>query len=370
MKVIAFYLPQYYSFPENDKWWGKGFTEWTNVKKSYPLYEGHYQPTVPLNSNYYSLEDIETMQWQAAIAKKYNVYGFCFYHYWFGENRQLMEKPVKNWLKHKEIDFPFCLCWANHNWSRTWVGGDKDVLMDMRYGNVEEWEKHFVYLLEYFKDKRYIKVNNKPVLLIYLPQDIDCLKEMITYFKKRAIEEGLNGITFIAQSLFTDDFNKYKEYIDYRVQYEPNYSRFKQFSNILKVSSVFAYDRIKYKFKAKIKNMSRGFIFKCNTYDYDAVWDFILKKPVDDPTWIAGAFVNCDVTPRRQDRAVIYRGFSPSKFEKYFRLLSNKVKNEYSTDFVFISAWNEWGEGMYLEPDEKYGYSCLEAVKKVVSDTI
>ncbi|MBO6243650.1 MAG: glycoside hydrolase family 99-like domain-containing protein, partial [Clostridia bacterium] len=172
MMVVAFYLPQFYSFPENDKWWGEDFTEWTNVKKSKPLWNGHYQPTIPLNNNFYRLDSIEPMKEQVRLARKYGVDGFCFYHYWFGKNRQLMEKPVENYLKEPSLDLPFCLCWANHNWSRTWVGGDKDVLMDMNYGDEEEWGKHFNYLIKFFKDDRYIKIDNKPVLVIYLPQDI------------------------------------------------------------------------------------------------------------------------------------------------------------------------------------------------------
>lgn len=151
MKIIAFYLPQFYAFPENDKWWGKGFTEWTNVKKSKPLFRGHVQPTIPLNDNFYSLEEKSTFEWQISLAKKYGVYGFCFYHYWMGEGRQLMEKPVDMYLANKDLDLPFCLSWANHNWARTWTGGDTDILMDVKYGDEEEWEKHFQYLLPFFR---------------------------------------------------------------------------------------------------------------------------------------------------------------------------------------------------------------------------
>ena len=367
MKIISFYLPQYYSFPENDKWWGKGFTEWTNVKKSKPLFKNHYQPTVPLNGNYYSLEDINTMKWQADLARKYGIYGFCFYHYWFGEDRQLMQKPVDAWLEHKEIDFPFCLCWANHNWSRTWTGGDKDILMDMRYGDEKEWEKHFLYLLPFFKDKRYIQINNKPVFVIYLPQDISCLKEMLIYFKKRAKESGLNGLTIVSQNfVYSENKQKVDELLDYRINYEPNRIIADGILNNLKNEILWSIDVFLYKLRRKIKSISNNKLFNVRTYNYDFAWRCILNRKVIDEKEIAGAFVNCDVTPRRQDRAIIFRGATPNKFEYYLKLLKKKVEKEFSSDWTFVSAWNEWGEGMYLEPDEKHKYAYLEAIKRAL----
>ncbi len=369
MKIVTFYLPQYYTFPENDKWWGKGFTEWTNVKKSKPLFKNHYQPTVPLNENYYCLDDINTMKWQAELAKKYGIYGFCFYHYWFGEGRQLMQKPVEAWLEHKEINFPFCLCWANHNWSRTWVGGDKDILMDMRYGDENEWEKHFHYLLQFFKDKRYIYINNKPVLVIYLPQKISCLQKMLLYFKKRAIESGLNGLTIISQNfIYSDKTRNTDELLDYRINYEPNRIRAEGILNNIKNELLWSVDLLKYRFKGIIKSYTKGKLFHVRTHNYDLAWKCMLKRKVIDKKEIAGAFVKCDVTPRRQDRAIIFRGASPNKFEHYMNLLIKKVESEFSTDWIFVSAWNEWGEGMYLEPDEKYKYGYLEAIKQALEE--
>ena len=128
MKLIAFYLPQYYEFKENNEWWGKGFTEWTNVKKAKPLFKKHYQPTIPMDEYYYDLSEIDVMRWQIELAKNNGIYGFCFYHYWFGNNDRLMDIPVENYLNNKSLDFPYCLCWANHNWTRTWTGGDKEIL--------------------------------------------------------------------------------------------------------------------------------------------------------------------------------------------------------------------------------------------------
>ena len=371
MKIIAFYLPQFYSFPENDEWWGKGFTEWTNVKKAKPLYKDHYQPTIPLNKYFYSLEDVETMRWQASLAKKYGIYGFCFYHYWFGEGRQLMEKPVENYLSCSSIDFPFCICWANHNWSRTWVGGDKDILMDVRYGDEDEWEKHFQYLLPYFKDNRYIKVDGKSVLVIYQPQLIPCYDEMIIYFQRRAKEEGLDGLSILAQAMFEDGDKKMESLIDYKIQYEPNYSRtmaWNHFFSTFKIVPSFALDLVLYKAKGVIKKISKGKLCHYRNYSYDAIWKYIIKSKVANEKMIAGAFVKCDVTPRRQDRALIYKGDSPLKFKNYMSALINKVNKQYKQKIIFLSAWNEWGEGMYLEPDEKNEYRYLKAIRAAMKE--
>ena len=369
MKIIAFYLPQYYAFPENDKWWGKGFTEWTNVKKSKPLYKGHYQPTIPLDGNFYTLEDVNVMKWQAQLAKKYGIAGFCFYHYWFGENRQLMEKPVKNYLNCKEIDFPYCLCWANHNWSRTWVGGDKDILMDVRYGDDKEWEAHFQYLLPHFKDARYMKMDGKPVLVIYQPQLIPCYDKMIPYLQKRAVESGLKGLTIVSQAMYENHDDELEKYIDYKIQYEPNYSKESAWNNrwqTLKCCPFYLFDLYLYILKGFIKRITRGKLCRYRTYSFDCIWKYILKRPKKDKKWIPGAFARCDVTPRRQERAIIYKGSTPEKFAKYFSELIKKNKDE--SDYIFLSAWNEWGEGMYLEPDEKYGYRYLEAIKLTLNN--
>lgn len=369
IRVIAFYLPQFYAFPENDAWWGKGFTEWTNVRKAKPLYRGHYQPTVPLNGNYYSLEDPETMKRQAETAKAYGLYGFCFYHYWFGEGRKLMEKPVENYLRHPEIDFPYCLCWANHNWTRTWIGGESDMLMEVRYGGREEWEAHFRYLLPFLRDPRYIRMDGKPVLVLYQPQNIPCLGEMIPFLQSRAREEGLGGLTVIAQAMFGKVPEETEAAVQYRIEYEPNYSRSRageKKAEAWRVSPRFQADLRLYGLKGRIKNLTKGKLCRYRTYSYDAIWQYILRRKPEDRKSLAGAFVRCDVTPRRQERALIYKGATPGKFAEYMKRLAEKVRREYAEPYIFLSAWNEWGEGMYLEPDEKDGYRYLEGVRDAV----
>ena len=188
-KIIAFYLPQYHAIPENDQWWGKGFTEWTNVKKAKPLFEGHDQPRIPLNHNYYNLLDDNTKIWQANLAKKYGVYGFCYYHYWFKGGKKLLEKPAEQMLSNKSIDLPFCFCWANENWTRNWDGGNREIMVEQDYGNKDDWECHFQYLLQFFKDKRYITVDGKPLFIIYKPDLIIDIYEMVKYFRQSIVEE-------------------------------------------------------------------------------------------------------------------------------------------------------------------------------------
>lgn len=371
MKIIAFYLPQYYTFPENDEWWGAGFTEWSNVKKAIPLYKGHYQPTEPFAGNYYCLEDPNVFTWQISLAKKYGIFGFCFYHYWMGEGRQLMQKPVEMYLENKDYDLPFCLCWANHNWARTWVGGDTDILMDVRYGREPEWENHFQYLLPYFKDKRYIQIEGKPLLVLYQPEKIPCLNEMLDYFQKRANENGLLGITVISQAqtfLYSDQ--KDNNHISYSILYEPDYTRKEYLGNRFKIASEafrkaprFTINMIFDSAKKMINKVIPNRKLQLTVYDYDGLWNRILSRKVENSRLIPAAFVTYDTSPRKGYRGTVTKGYTPEKFGGYFRNYLDKCKNEFNKDIMFIMAWNEWGEGAYLEPDNKYGYAVLEQIK-------
>ena len=194
-KIIVRYLPQFHRTKENDEWWGEGFTEWTTVRKGKSLYNGHLQPREPLNGNYYNLLDKNTMKWQADLARKYGIDGFAFYHYWFKDGKQILERPAENLLKWKDIDMPFCFCWANETWSRTWSNlmngnvwagefeqksecNDNGILLDQKYGLSGAWIDHIKYLIPFFQDKRYIKHNGKPVFMIYHPEEMHCLPDM------------------------------------------------------------------------------------------------------------------------------------------------------------------------------------------------
>lgn len=370
MKIIAFYLPQFHNIPENDEWWGKGFTEWVNVKKAKSLYPGHEQPRVPLNNNYYNLLDDNVKIWQAKLAKKYGIYGFCYYHYWF-DGHMLLEKPMEQMLANKEIDIPFCICWANEPWTKAWVG-EKKTLIPQKYGSQKEWKEHFDYLLPFLKDERYILDDEgKPILVIYRPEIIGPLNEMLDYWNKLAIEAGLKGISFAYQQLNFDlEKNKDASRFKYDIEFQPAYSFYFMNKNRYKFlrSLKRHVSEIVEKTTGKdIRQIGRGNkLMGFNKVSYDEAWRTILnQKPMNEKS-IPGAFVDWDNTPRHGEKGRIYFGANPQKFEKYMKQLIDKAKNEYHTDMIFIDAWNEWCEGAYLEPDTRYQYGYLEAIKSAL----
>ena len=221
MKTIAFYLPQYHEIKENNEWWGKGFTEWTNVKNAKPLFEGHNQPRLPLDNNYYCLLDDKVLEWQIDIAKKNNVYGFCFYHYWFN-GHLLLEKPIENFLSNDNLNFPFCLCWANPSWTKIWAGKGSEILISHNYKDTNDLEKHFQYLLKFFRDDRYIKEDGKPLLVIYSPEEIPNLDEIVSFIRKRVVEEGFPGIVLMYQYIVSEQKEKLiRELFDYKINFQP-----------------------------------------------------------------------------------------------------------------------------------------------------
>lgn len=381
MKIVALYLPQFHCIPENDKWWGKGFTEWVNVKKAKPLFEGHVQPKVPLNRNYYDLSDVEVMRWQAKIAKEHGVYGFCFYHYWFG-GKLLLEKPVEQFFK-SDIDLHYCISWANEHWTNQWVKSDFTVLMEQKYGGKKEWKEHFDYLLQFFKDPRYIKIDNRPVMTIYRPEIIDCRTEMIDYWNELAKENGFDGLCMVFQSsnYLVRQPNFDLSMFDYCGSYQPGLA----FTKLRQEKQHFSYLRDKK--QAVLNFLEKHFRFDPGSlnlnliyrkiakkqsvlkFDYDEVWNRVLNDPDIFKNVIPCAFTNWDNTSRHGMRGSVIIGGTPEKFENYLKQLILKAKKKYETDLMFIFAWNEWAEGGYLEPDEENGFGYLEAIKKALEDT-
>lgn len=339
MKTLALYLPQFHRVPENDEWWGEGFTEWTAVKGAEKLFEGHNQPRVPLNNNYYNLLDHDTMAWQADLMKEYRVDGMCIYHYWFENGRRILEKPAENLLEWNDIQMPFCFDWANRTWIKTWKKltdtdttawssiyeshsdcENKGILLQQRYGREKDWEEHFEYLLPFFKDERYIKLNEKPVFMIDVPGDILCLSEMVNYFNSKARENGFQGIYFIGARKCELDG------LDAVFEIQPDH----------------------------------------RTASYDQMWKMTINQSVEKNKKVYFcASVDFDNSPRMGKDAFIMNGASPQKFYKYYKKLYKKSQL-LNNEFIFVNAWNEWGEGMYLEPDEKYKFSYLNAINQVV----
>lgn len=368
-KIIAFYLPQYHSIPENDKWWGEGFTEWTNVKKAKPLFEGHDQPKIPLNKNYYYLLDDNVKIWQINLAKKYGIFGFCYYHYWFKDGKKLLEKPAEQMLKNKDVDLPFCFCWANENWSRNWDGGNREVIMEQQYGYKKDWEKHFQYLLNFFKDQRYITVDGKPLFIIYKPDLIPDIYQMIKFFRKRMVEEGFSGLccAFQFPTYYSDLFYR-EDIFDYMIGFEPTYSRnsfkksYSQKINLIR--TVFGENIIsKYRKIHPIQNYNSIKPNHLTVFYYDETWENILKQKWKKD-FIPGAFVDWDNTPRNK-HGTMYVGFTIEKFKNNMIKLLKKAMDE-NKKMIFINAWNEWAEGAFLEPDDKYKYEKLEAIRDAI----
>jgi len=360
MKILAIYLPQFHRIKENDKWWGEGYTEWTAVKGAKPLMKNHYQPKVPLNKEYYDLSDKDGDVWkkQSDLAIHYGVYGFCIYHYWF-KGKQLLEKPMEILLFNKHINIKYCICWANESWTRTWYGLEKEVLISQEYGDESDWKNHFNYLLQFFQDERYIKVNNKPMLNIYRSSDIDCLDKMISCWNELAIKNGFNGV-YIVVANAGGVIEKREHLIDAKYNFEPGYTlnhvlpKYKRnFINIRTgirtlYNKIFTRKIIERVIDAKMINSAM------NTKVTSS------KKPV-----YIGAFSMWDNTPRRDYKGLIYINTTPRLFEEALLKIKNLISE--NNEFVYINAWNEWGEGCYLEPDEVHKYEYLEAIKRVVS---
>lgn len=346
------YLPQFHRVPENDEWWGEGFTDWVAVKAAAPIYEGHQQPREPLHNNYYDLSDQNTMMWQADLMHQYGIDGQCFYHYYFENGRKILEKPAENLLRWKHIDMPFCFCWDVGRWVRTWsnVHGNvwadtfeekgskegKAVLLDQKFGGKEDWQRHFEYLYPFFADERYIKVDDKPVFILHNPSSIYCLKEMMAYWKALARQRGLPGIYVIGSNL------KYQiSGVDAILLHSPH-----MFWKLQKDST-----------KAELA-----------FFDYEETWNRIVRTMPSSRcrTYYMG-ITNYDDTPRRGKRGIVAHNFSVVKFYEYLCKLYRKSIS-LGNEFVFINAWNEWGEGMYLEPDMEIGYKYLEAVQRAQTE--
>lgn len=372
MKIITFYLPQFHEIPENNKWWGKGFTEWVNVKKAEPLFGGHEQPVVPFGRNYYDLLDIDVMRWQAKIAKEYGVYGFCFYHYWF-DGHLLLEKPVENYLADQTIDFPFCICWANENWTNQWIADKHDVLIAQTYGGLQEWKDHYDYLRNFFKDKRYICINNKPLFVIYRPDLIPNIGGMLDAYSRFAKEDGLDGLCFVCQrpdSLLDGNKSDLTKF-DYCIEYQPivAFSQPQKRQNLLMLRKLKRFLLLNIEKHMHITTENLRFSRLKNgltIYSYDEIWNKIIRSHPISGKSIPGAFVNWDNTPRKGIRGTVVAGRTPQKFHDYLLQQILHAKNDYKQDMMFMFAWNEWAEGGYLEPDEKNEYAYLEALKNAL----
>ena len=345
LKVIAIYLPQFHRIEENDRWWGKNFTEWVNVKKSQRLYKGHHQPRIPGDKinylGYYDLTDINTIKMQVDLAKKHGVYGFAIYYYWFSGKR-LLEKPLDLFLDNKDIIFHYLLIWANENWTKKWDGKEKEILISQDY-NDEDPEKFIIDIKKYLIDKRYITINKKVVIAIYEPNKIPKINRTITIWREKSREYGIGEI-FVLACIHDDQLEDIKntKLFDGAYDFPPRNSLSKYY---VKYKNTLIYSELIYKNIKFYNNYSNDFpIFRSSMLEWD----------------------NC----ARCMPCISFDYYSPEQFYMINKIIMDWTKNNYNktNQFVFINSWNEWGEGSYLEPDEKYGYASINSLSKALFD--
>jgi hypothetical protein len=352
-KVIAFYLPQFHPIPENDKWWGEGFTEWTNVRKATPLFQEHYQPRIPADLGYYDLRDSEIRKAQANLAEEAGVSAFCYWHYWFGGGKQLLEKPLQEVLKIGEPKFPFCLAWANHSWEKKqWnsdAGLSKELLMKQEYPDKNDVDLHFYTMLPVFKDDRYFKLHDKLVFVIYDAEGVLELDYFINRWQELAKKNGLPGFYFIGHVFKIEQINNSKfknlDAINLHLLHYAFRSKYKRLIQWLfkKTLRIFPYSKSLYKWESDL--------FK-NDKIYPTIY----------PNW--------DTTPRIGAMGAILQNSTPNLFKIHVNRIIKLISNKDQSDrVIFLKSWNEWAEGNYMEPDTKHGKGYIYALKEALSNT-
>ncbi len=355
MRPLALYLPQFHTFKENDEWWGRGYTEWTAVRRAKPLFEGHIQPRVPYDGDYYDLSDEggERLRIQAEQAKKYGIYGFAFYQYYF-TGHKLMERPMEILLNHPEVDIKYCVCWANETWTRAWYDKQDEVLLKQEYGGENEWREHFDYLLRFFKDERYIKVDGKPMLCVYRTFEIGPFELMASEFDRWAKEAGFEGIWLVGGR--TAGVLDKLDICDAYYYFEPGYSLKHGLTGL---------QTLEYNISTGLRH-ARNIMLNAEILErripIDWIYSSILRRDYKANEY-PGIIARWDNTPRRGSKGLVYTGASAEKFKDTLCKLNQKIPED---SFVFINAWNEWGEGAMLEPDKEEGYAYLEAVRDAI----
>ncbi len=351
-KIIAFYLPQFHPIKENNEWWGEGFTEWTNVGKAKPLFRGHYQPRVPADLGYYDLRLPDTRIAQANLAKDYGIDGFCYWHYWFGHGKRLLELPFQEVLKSGKPDFPFCLGWANHSWEDKQFNleGTSKMLIEQLYPGKEDYILHFNTLLEAFQDKRYIRIDDKPVFYIHSPYRIPDLKVFFETWQQLAKENGLNGIHFVANAYEVKDIENF-------IQMGFNAVNTARMFHVFKKENDF--------FTALRSKLGKLLLNKGQVVDYGKAAKYFLGKEDAAENVYPSIFPNWDHSPRSGRKGHILHNSTPTKFKAHVKAVLQLVKKKSpSHQIIFLRSWNEWAEGNYMEPDLKFGKGYLQALKE------
>jgi len=355
LKALAFFLPQYHPIPENDEWWGKGFTEWTNVAKASPRFESHYQPHLPADLGYYDLRVPETRAHQAVLAREAGIHGFCYYHYWF-DGKRLLERPVNDILASGSPDFPFSLCWANEPWSRNWDGRNQDVLVDQTYSEKDHL-RHIRFLAEVFSDKRYITIDNRPVFLIYRQAHIPEVSRMLDLWRTEISRLGGEDPYFCCIGTQVVDLSTADPMalgFDATVEFAPDWHHRGLPRQPSKLEKLFHRGDHPYA--------------KDRVTEYADLRDNMLQKSWPSHAWHRCVCPSWDNSARRQSGANIFDGSTPKAYEEWLQVVAKQTHDRYeqSRGLLFINAWNEWAEGNHLEPDQRHGHAYLDATRRVL----
>lgn len=376
IRPIAIHLPQYYPFPENNEWWGKGFTEWTNVTRAKPLFKTHYQPHLPADLGFYDLRLEEARLAQEALAKKYGIYGFCYYHYWFNGKR-LLNEPIDRKLKNSKEDLPFMLCWANENWTRRWDGQEHEVLIKQEY-NEQDDIAHIRFLCkEIFSDERYIKIEGKPFITIYKPQLFPNIKNTIKTWREEAVKCGIDKLYIVFTTNLREDYNLEEYDIDALMEFAPHFasppkkydSKVREVINWMQTKKDNLIDKIGTSFLKKlnakvsiqIKSIYEGPFEKNSIFNYSDMVNLHSARKFNLKTY-PSLFPSWDNSARKRNGgAYIFINSSPKLYGIWLKSIIKRFtpfSNE--ENFIFINAWNEWAEGNHLEPCQKWGLAYLE----------
>ncbi len=372
IRPVAFYLPQYHPIPENNLWWGDGFTEWTNVVKAKPSFKGHYQPHLPGELGYYDLRLPEVRQRQADLARENGVYGFCYYHYWFN-GRRILERPFQEVFESGKPDFPFMLCWANENWTRIWDGDENEILLKQEY-NLEDDRKHIQALIPYFKDSRYIRIQNKPVFAVYKSSLLPFPEQTIKIWREEAKRSGLELYICRVDSFGIEGFKYMKVGFDAAIEFQPFSKILGNFRNEILTPRLRRnlVHRAILKWYHILEKTERRDIFSKKLFshiDYNEFVDYLIKtyKYPKDYIRFPGVTPSWDNTARRGELSFVFKNANPEKYKKWLQYhFENFKPTKEDENLLFINAWNEWAEGNHLEPDKKWGKKYLDATREIV----
>jgi len=365
-RLIAYYLPQYHPIRENDQWWEKGFTEWTNVTKARPLFKGHWQPRFPADLGYYDLRVPEVRSSQAEMAREYGIEAFCYYHYWFGNGKRLLETPFNEVLKSGSPYFPFCLCWANETWKGVWFGASKGkTLIEQTYPGRADYEEHFESLRPAFEDRRYLSVDDKPFFQVYMPGSLPDLAEFTDTFRNKAEKCGYKGIFLVAGRVGLD-WNPAEHGFDAVVGSELTTMRY----YTAKYEEVGTLGKLRTKMLWKLGVRPNSNVETRDSplvVEYSDTIRFLITEKKFEFDYFPTAVPNWDNTPRSGNNGLVLNNSSPELWQQHLEEAVAKVSHlQPEHRIVMIKSWNEWAEGNYLEPDTRFGLQYLEVVKRVL----